>query len=155
VLRHANYLERTIFVGFDWAGLLHAKKIAPQAACWFTTLELDFLRDPPAKSDTATKQMLRHWATTGTSPWAAGYDPVKYGGSIQRAIHAAGGDGWFPYFPDATDDAVAEAKSLGLKVGAWTVNEPSDMKTLIARGLDGICTDRPDLLIKTLKQMGS
>jgi hypothetical protein len=33
-----------------------------------------------------------------------------------------------------------------LKVGAWTVNEPADLKTLIARGLDGICTDRPDLL---------
>jgi len=152
VLRRANYLERTIFVGFDWAGLLHAKKIAPEAACWFTTLELDFLRDPPAKNDTATKQMLRHWATTGTSPWAAGFDPINYGGSIQRAIHAAGGDGWFPYFPDATEEAVTEAKSLGLKVGAWTVNELSDMKMLIARGLDGLCTDRPDLLAKALKQ---
>jgi len=32
------------------------------------------------------------------------------------------------------------------------VNDMSDMKTLIARGLDGICTDRPDLLAKALKQ---
>jgi len=154
VLRSANYLDRTIFVGFDWAGLLHVKKIAPDVACWFTTLELDFLRDPPAKGDTAMKQMLRHWARTGTSPWAAGYDPVNFGGSVQRAIHAAGGDGWFPYFPDATNAAVAEAKSLGLKVGAWTVNEPTEMKMLIARGLDGICTDRPDLLARALKQAG-
>ncbi len=152
VLRKANYLDRTIFVGFDWAGLLHAKKIAPGVECWFTTMELDFLRDPPAQSDTPTKQMLRHWAQTGTSPWAAGFDPVNYGGSIQRAIKAAGGDGWFSYFPDATEQAVAEAKSLGLKVGAWTVNEPSDMRTLIARGLDGICTDRPDVLAKELKR---
>jgi glycerophosphoryl diester phosphodiesterase len=152
VLRQANYLDRTIFVGFDWDGLLHAKKLAPEAACWFTTLELDFLRDPPAKSDSATKQMLRHWATTGTSPWAAGFDPVKYGGSIQKAIKAAGGDGWFPYFPDATEDAVAEAKALGLRVGAWTVNEPSDMRALIVLNLDGICTDRPDLLAKELKR---
>ena len=44
VLRKANYLDRTIFVGFDWAGLLHAKKIVPGAECWFTTMELDFLR---------------------------------------------------------------------------------------------------------------
>jgi glycerophosphoryl diester phosphodiesterase len=150
VLREANYLDRTIFVGFDWAGLLHARKVAPGVECWFTTLELDFLRDPPAKSDTSTKQMLRHWAQTGTSPWAAGYDPVNHGGSIQKAIKAAGGDGWFPYFPDATAAAVAEAKSLGLKVGAWTVNEPGDMSALIARGLDGICTDRPDLLATAL-----
>ncbi|HTP77397.1 MAG TPA: glycerophosphodiester phosphodiesterase family protein [Rhizomicrobium sp.] len=152
VLRNANYLDRTIFVGFDWEGLLRAKELEPEVACWFTTMELDFLRDPPSQSDTPTKQRLRHWAETGTSPWAAGYDPIKYGGSIQKAIKAAGGDGWFPYFPDATEKAVAEAKSLGLKVGAWTVNDMSDMKTLIARGLDGICTDRPDLLAKALKQ---
>ncbi|MEJ0043438.1 MAG: glycerophosphodiester phosphodiesterase family protein [Rhizomicrobium sp.] len=42
-------------------------------------------------------------------------------------------------------------KSLGLKVGAWTVDDPADMKRLIALGLDGICTDRPDLLAKALK----
>jgi len=151
VLRNAGYLDRTIFVGFDWAGLLHAKKLAPNVECWFTTMELDFLRDPPKKDDPPLKTLLRHWAQTGTSPWAAGFDPRNYGGSIQKAIRAAGGDGWFPYFPDATADAVAEAKALGLKVGAWTVNEPSDMRTLIALGLDGICTDRPDLLAKALK----
>ena len=63
-----------------------------------------------------------------------------------RAIKAAGGDGWFPTFTDATDAAVAEARSFGLKVGAWTVDEPKDMRALIARGLDAICTDRPDIL---------
>ena len=84
VLRKAGYLDRTIFVGFDWAGLLHAKKIVPGAECWFTTMELDFLRDPPSQSDTPTKMMLRHWAETGTSPWAAGFDPVNYGGSISK-----------------------------------------------------------------------
>jgi len=154
VLRNAGYLDSTIFVGFDWAGLLHAKKLAPNVECWFTTMELDFLRDPPKKDDPPLKTLLRHWAETGTSPWAAGFDPRNYGGSIQKAIRAAGGDGWFPYFPDATADAVAEAKALGLKVGAWTVNEPSDMRTLIARGLDGICTDRPDLMAKELKKSG-
>jgi len=154
VLRQADYFDRTIFVGFDWAGLLHAKELAPNVECWFTTMELDFLRDPPKKDDPPLKTLLRHWAETGTSPWAAGFDPRNYGGSIQKAIRAAGGDGWFPYFPDATADAVAEAKALGLKVGAWTVNEPSDMRTLIARGLDGICTDRPDLMAKELKKSG-
>jgi glycerophosphoryl diester phosphodiesterase len=154
VLRNAGYLDRTIFVGFDWAGLLHAKKLAPNVECWFTTMELDFLRDPPKKDDPPLKTLLRHWAETGTSPWAAGFDPRNYGGSIQKAIRAAGGDGWFPYFPDATAEAVAEAKALGLKVGAWTVNEPSDMRTLIALVLDGICTDRPDLMAKELKKSG-
>jgi glycerophosphoryl diester phosphodiesterase len=149
VLRAANYLDRTIFVGFDWAGLIHAKKLAPQAQCWFTTMALDFLRPETPDEPPATK-MLRHWAQTGTSPWAAGFDAKNHGGSIQRAIEAAGGDGWFPSYEDATQEAVAEAKSLGLKVGAWTVNDPIDMRRLIGLGLDGICTDRPDLLAQAL-----
>jgi glycerophosphoryl diester phosphodiesterase len=60
------------------------------------------------------------------------------------AIVDAGGQGWFPNFPDATPDRVAYARSKGLEVGAWTVNDPADMARL--GGLDAICTDRPDLL---------
>lgn len=151
VLERAAYLDRTIFVGFDWAGLIHAKSLAPSAQSWFTTMELDFLRPPGKDGDTPQTAALRRWDETGTSPWAAGFDASKYGGSIQKAIKAAGGDGWFPNYPDATEEAVRGAKTLGLKVGAWTVNDPVEMKTLIARGLDGICTDRPDLLMKTLR----
>jgi len=151
VLRKADYLDRTIFVGFDWSGLIHAKKIAPGVECWFTTMEFDTFLDPPKEGDKPSSLMLKHWAATGTSPWAAGFDAVNYGGSLQRAIKAAGGDGWFPYYVDATPQAVAHTKSLGLKVGAWTVDDPADMKRLIALGLDGICTDRPDLLAKALK----
>ena len=60
------------------------------------------------------------------------------------AIARAGGQGWFANFPDATPDNVAYARALGLKVGAWTVNDPADMRRLM--DLDAICTDRPDLL---------
>ena len=59
-------------------------------------------------------------------------------------IAHAGGQGWFPNFPDATPDHVAYARSRGLKVGAWTVNDPADMNRL--QTLDIICTDRPDIL---------
>src|SRR4051812_14321679 len=38
------------------------------------------------------------------------------------AIAAAGGQGWFPNFQDATPQAIAYARSRRLKVGAWTVN---------------------------------
>ena len=33
-------LERTIFVGFDWRGLVRIKSRAPDARCWFTTDKL-------------------------------------------------------------------------------------------------------------------
>jgi glycerophosphoryl diester phosphodiesterase len=151
VLKAHDYLDRTILVGFDWPGLLHATKVEPRARCWFTTLAQSWFRDerPPAEDDPPAQpalDMLRHLARNGQSPWAGGFDAVKYGGSILKAIKAAGGEGWFPYFPDATDAAVAEARSLGLKVGAWTVDEPADMHALMARGLDALCTDRPDVL---------
>jgi glycerophosphoryl diester phosphodiesterase len=151
VLRELNYLDRTIFVGFDWPALLHVMKIAPGTRCWFTTLARSWFEDgtppeddhPPAEP---ALQMLRYWANNGTSPWAGGYDAVNYGGSIAKAIKAAGGEGWFPPSRDATPERVAEARSLGLKVGVWTANEPADLKRLIALKLDAICTDRPDTL---------
>src|SRR5471032_1383148 len=64
------------------------------------------------------------------------------------AIAAAGGQGWFPHFQDAMPEAVAHARAHGLKVGAWTVNAPADMRRLM--DLDAICTDRPDLLDRLL-----
>jgi glycerophosphoryl diester phosphodiesterase len=63
---------------------------------------------------------------------------------VIETIAQAGGQGWFPHFPDATPDNVACARANGLKVGAWTINDPADMRRLT--GLDAICTDRPDLL---------
>ena len=59
-------------------------------------------------------------------------------------IAAAGGEGWFPNFQDATPENIAYARAKGLKVGAWTVNRREDMQRLSE--LDAICTDRPDLL---------
>jgi glycerophosphoryl diester phosphodiesterase len=152
VLKAHHYLDRAIFVGFDWPGLLHAMKIEPAARCWFTTLAQSWFRDgePPPEDEPPKPpalDMLRYLARTGQSPWAGGFDAANYGGSILKAIKAAGGEGWFPYYPDATVEAVAEARALGLKVGAWTVDEPANMRALVARGLDALCTDRPDLLV--------
>jgi glycerophosphoryl diester phosphodiesterase len=158
VLKDADYLDRAILVGFDWPALLHAKKIAPSVQCWFTTMAASWFRDgqpppidePPAD---AALQVLRHWASTGTSPWAGGYDAVKYDGSIVKAVKAAGGDGWFPTFTDLTPDTIAQARALGLKVGAWTVDDPATMQNLIGAGIDAICTDRPDFMTSTLVQL--
>jgi glycerophosphoryl diester phosphodiesterase len=71
----------------------------------------------------------------------------KLQGDARPAIDAivqAGGQGWFPNFPDATPENVGHARECGLKVGAWTVNDPADMNRLAA--LDMICTDRPDIM---------
>lgn len=61
-------------------------------------------------------------------------------------IKASGGDGWFPRYQDASAEMVKEARARGLKIGAWTANEPDEMKRLIDLQVDAICTDRPDAL---------
>jgi glycerophosphoryl diester phosphodiesterase len=150
VLRAQDYIDRSVIVGFDWAGLLHAKKLAPKIECWFTTLAQSWFRNeqPPPQDEPPSAPalaMLRQWANTGTSPWAAGYDAIRYGGSILDAIKAAGGDGWFPTWRDATPYMVGNARALGLKVGVWTLDDPVEMKKLGGLGVEAICTDRPDL----------
>jgi glycerophosphoryl diester phosphodiesterase len=106
-----SYLDRTIFVGFDWRGLTHIKQIAPSARCWFTTDRLEGNLEP-----------------------------------VLDMIAVSKADGWFAEYHNATPENVAYARKIGLKTGAWTVNQPADMKKLLALDLDAICTDRPDLL---------
>jgi glycerophosphoryl diester phosphodiesterase len=149
VLDKGDYGARSVLVGFDWPGLIHAKKREPKIACWFTTLAQSWFGDAPPEDEpppAPALQMLRHWAAAGTSPWAGGYDAVHFGGSIIEAIKSAGGDGWFAFHRDASAEMVAAARKLGLKIGAWTVNDPATMKILASRGVDALCTDRPDML---------
>jgi len=35
-------------------------------------------------------------------------------------------------------------------VDAWTIDDPAEMQMLIGIGVDGIITDRPDLLMEVL-----
>jgi glycerophosphoryl diester phosphodiesterase len=49
---------------------------------------------------------------------------------------------------------VKEAKALGLTVLAWTVNDPARMAQVMDMGVDGIVTDRPDLLREEMRRRG-
>lgn len=155
VVKQHKYLDRTIFVTFDWPALVHVKRIAPEAECWFSTMPQSWFSDgaPPPEHDPPTEpvlQVLREWARTGASPWAAGHDAIRHGGSIIAAAKAAGADGWFPMWVDVSEQSVAEARSLGLKLGAWTVNDPNEMRWLVSLGIDAVCTDRPDLMARVM-----
>ena len=58
------------------------------------------------------------------------------------------------YLRDLTPELVTECHALGLKVVVWTANQPADMARLIEMGVDGIISDRPDLLRKTAAEKG-
>jgi glycerophosphoryl diester phosphodiesterase len=49
---------------------------------------------------------------------------------------------------DARFLRAARAKEVAVHV--WTVDEASEMRRLIALGVDGIMTDRPDVLLEVL-----
>jgi glycerophosphoryl diester phosphodiesterase len=45
---------------------------------------------------------------------------------------------------------VATAHRLGLQVHAWTINDPVQMASLLAIGVDGIITDVPTVALGVL-----
>jgi glycerophosphoryl diester phosphodiesterase len=73
---------------------------------------------------------------------------VGFGASIQRAARYAWGVGF--HDRRVTRRGLAKAKRLGLLATVYTVNEPDRMRELAALGVDGIFSDRPDLLRRVL-----
>ena len=49
---------------------------------------------------------------------------------------------------------VRRARSAGIQVHVWTIDDPIEMNTLLDRGVDGIMTDRTDILRDVLRARG-
>ena len=56
--------------------------------------------------------------------------------------------------PIMTERFIRESQTKGIRVEPWTVNDPAIMKQYITWGVDGIITDRPDLMMEVLQEMG-
>jgi len=126
-----GFTDRVMIQSFDWRTLQIVQQRAPKIPTVYLTLQRGSA--PTTALDKATS-------------WTAGFSPADHGGSLPRTIRAAGGAIWSPYFGDVNAALVAEAHSLGLRVVVWTVNKPEDMAHMIEIGVDGIISDRPDLL---------
>lgn len=53
-----------------------------------------------------------------------------------------------------TPELIREAHRRNMAVHYWTINDPAEMKRLIALGADGLMTDRPDILRTVLAELG-
>jgi glycerophosphoryl diester phosphodiesterase len=124
---------------FDWRTLQLVQKLAPAIPTVYLTQQ---------KGSDATISLDK------ASEWTAGFNPAEYGKSLPRTIKAAGGAIWSPYFGDVDPDLISESHRLGLSVVVWTVNKPADIADMIDMGVDGIISDRPDMLRKVAGEKG-
>ena len=73
-------------------------------------------------------------------PWTELAADVAGGGHV--ALH--------PWFGLADEAYLAAAREVGLEVNVWTVDDPDHMAVLVARGVDGLCTNVPDIARKVI-----
>ncbi len=133
IVRQEEMSARVFILSFDWRALVHVQKIAPDIPTVYLSLIGSSLNNiKPGQA--------------GPSPWMAGIDIDDYNGSIPQAVKATGGRQWAPHYRQLTADALKDAHRLGIQVFVWTIDSKSEMIRLIEMGVDGIITNRPDLL---------
>jgi len=136
-IRKAGMERRIMVQSFDWRTLQVIQKEAPEIRTMYLS----------------TPRTLAPAGRGRPSPWLAGFAPeLQLGSSVPKAIHAAGGRIWGPNHEFLTPEQLAEAQALGIAVIPWTINDPAMMAKLIGMGVDGIISDRPDLLQIELKK---
>ena len=140
-IRAAGVVDRTTLQSFDWRTVVISKRVAPEleTAC----LTAQFPNFDTVKPD-----------ASGRSPWQAGLVPAEHGNSVPRLVKAAGCAIWSANSASLSAGLVREAQALGLKVLAWTVNEPAEMARMVELGVDGLITDYPDRARKALAERG-
>lgn len=139
LLEAEKFSDRVMIQSFDWRTLRLVQQRAPKIPTVYLTLQ---------RGSAPTISLIQ------ATNWTAGHNPADHGGSLPRTIKAAGGAIWSPYFGDVTPALVAAAHELELRVVVWTVNKPEDIARLIDIGVDGIISDRPDLLRKVAADKG-
>ena len=140
-IRLAAMERRAMVQSFDWRTLRVVRTIAP-------AIETVCLTTQNGDDDNVGLGNSR------PSPWLDGLDAKDFEGSIPRLVKTAGAAVWSPDFTELTAQRVGEAHALGLRVIPWTANDPGDMERLIEMGINGLITDRPDLLRRVLERKG-
>lgn len=131
VVMSESFSRRTRILSFDWRALIQVQKTAPQISTVYLT---------------SRYKQFKPFNKEATLSWTAGFDPAEFDGSMPKMIKAAGGKHWAVKFRDISAAQVQEAHEAGIAVYVWTVDSMTDMKQLLLMGVDGIITNRPDLL---------
>ncbi len=139
-VRAAGMVSRVAIQSFDWRSLQAVQRLAPGIPTVYLSAQQKWLDNIGVD------------AASG-SPWVAGFQ-YKAHGSVPRMVKAAGGAVWSPFHGDVDAQRVIEARSMGLKVVVWTVNDPAAIRAMLDLGVDGIISDRPDLVRAAMAERG-
>jgi glycerophosphoryl diester phosphodiesterase len=140
VVRASGMEKRVMIQSFDWRVLPVIHKEAPEIATSCLTVQREWLDNIGAGHGQP-------------SPWT-GTIQYRDHGSIPKMVKAAGCTAWSPDAREIDAELLREAKSLGLKVIVWTVNERADMERALDAGVDAIITDYPDRLREVMAARG-
>lgn len=141
IIKGERALDQTWVQAFDWIVLRGLLYLEPKIRTAFLTVERPWLNNIQR-------------GKPGPSPWLGGIDIDDYDGSIPKAVKAAGGRIWAPFWRDLTPESLSEAHELGLRVVVWLVNDRETMNGLIQLGVDGIITDDPAALREVVHENG-
>jgi len=134
VLKKFHIGKRATIHSFLWENVLLAKSLLPDitTACITDTQALCDKMYPAAKD------------------WYAGFTFKQLGEvpTILKQLQV-----WNPEGNTLKREWIDQAHAAGIKVIPWTVDNPERMKTLIEAGIDGIITNRPDLMRDILVQL--
>ncbi len=155
-IRRAGIGRQVTIQSFDFGTLIRLREAAPD-------LPIIVLTDGQPK--------LRA-GEPGGSPWLGGMDIDDFPGSLQEKFVAAaaaiGAAAVSPvhgtpqnatvtapdYQPFTTMDLVRAAHRRGMRVVPWTVDDRPTMIALLDLGVDGLITNRPDVLRALLSDRG-
>jgi glycerophosphoryl diester phosphodiesterase len=155
-VRDARLLHQVTIQSFDWGALMRMREVEPRL---------------PIVALTNGQQFLQA-GQPGASPWLGGLDIDDFTGSLQQRFVAAAAsfdaDAVSPvhgdpqsgtvadpgYVPFTTRELVRAAHRERMEVLPWTIDDPATMESLIDIGVDGIITDRPDVLRQVIAERG-
>ena len=144
LMKDEDIINRTEVQAFDWQCLVELNKLGPK-------IKTAYL------SDHTTEVM----DDTEKGTWIAGLKPKDYDYSLPKMVKHLGGYCWEPFEADLTQEKLDEAHKLGLivVVWGWPEQEGSEfdyksVEKMIDWKVDGIITDRPDILRGLLAARG-
>ena len=128
-------------------------------ALWAVIQECDAVDRTLVVGTSADKMKLFRQVSSGAIPTGAS-TPEIFGFWIRHLLHLPQPRAAFQALqvpkrfkdtlPVVTRRFTEEAHEAGLRVDVWTIDEPDEMREMLAAGVDGIMTDRPDRLTDVL-----